>query len=1089
MLNFRLNLPIAFIIIFLISQCFLGTSVLADDVMDTIKLQMGEDETLVSNNLFILEDKDKKWTIEDVRKAPLKDQFIHSSQKIPNFGYTTSAYWISFQLINNTNYTDQYLEIDYPPIHEIDIYVFNESGLLEDSQHLGAKYPFYDRILHQPTFLYPFSIEPGEKLTFYFRFETEGSMQMPIYVRSQSGLVMEKQQSFLLQGIFYGVTGIMAFYNLFLYFSLRHMSYLYYVFYIILIILVTLALKGIAFQYLWPNSPWWNTRSIVFFMNIAAIATLLFANSFLNLPKRLPNGIKILKGLIVFNLGNAVLVLFFYQLALNIMVIGYIGSIIFVLSSAILCLKNGVRQARFFILGWFLFFFGVILSLLADAGIIALTAFTQNVWQIAACLEIILLSLALADRINMLRADKEKAVQESQKNQELALANLRHADKLKDEFLATTSHELRTPLHGIIGIAETLRDGATDKISKDMQDHLSMIITSGRRLNNLVNDILDFTKLKNNDLTIHLNSVNMRDLINVAITICEPLVKNKPVKLMNQVNSSIPNVYADGDRLLQIFYNLIGNAIKFTDSGDITITAEKVQEHIKFTISDQGIGIPPNQLESIFDYFYQVELGKTRNRSGTGIGLSITKQLVELQGGEISVTSKVGVGSEFSFTLPISYSNAKSSLEEISASIIPLLRTEQVIELDVPSSSPDHTNKAKILIADDEPVNLQVLSNQLRLDGYEVITATGGEEVMEIIQQDHLVDLLIVDIMMPKMSGFEVCKELRKKYSLIELPILMLTAKNQLYDKLTSFQVGANDYLVKPSEKQELLARVKTLIQLSQINRELLNMNALLEEKVHDRTRKLQTANTDLEKANAELSRMEQSRRQLLGNIAHDLGTPVAVIQGYVHAIEEEVIPANDTHYLGMVKNKIQLLNRLISDLFELSKLQLGKINVNKKEVNLAYWIEGVCNKFGLEIMQTGRQFESIKSSNQLNNYVCYVDLDRMDQVFSNLVSNAIKYTSTNGKIMFAVHLDQASNHIIVEIHDNGKGMNEDVLQHIFNRFYQGAKPLNETNLGSMGLGLSIVKEIILSHEGDVWAESELHKGSTFFVQLPIYPV
>ena len=166
--------------------------------------------------------------------------------------------------------------------------------------------------------------------------------------------------------------------------------------------------------------------------------------------------------------------------------------------------------------------------------------------------------------------------------------------------------------------------------------------------------------------------------------------------------------------------------------------------------------------------------------------------------------------------------------------------------------------RAKILVADDEPVNLQVLMNQLTLEGYEVITASNGEEVLRIIDEQSI-ELLILDIMMPKMSGYEVCQRLRKKYSLMELPILMLTAKSQVRDKITSFEVGANDYLAKPCDKQELLSRVKTLIRLRSLNQKLITMNLQLEEKVKERTQALEVANDDLTKMNDDLITMAKS--------------------------------------------------------------------------------------------------------------------------------------------------------------------------------------------------------------------------------------
>ena len=186
--------------------------------------------------------------------------------------------------------------------------------------------------------------------------------------------------------------------------------------------------------------------------------------------------------------------------------------------------------------------------------------------------EVILLSLALADSINILRLEKESAELQARRSQAEAVESLKRADAIKDEFLAITSHELRTPLYGIIGIAESLRDGVEGKITNSMDRQLSMISSSGRRLTNLVNDILDFSKLKHNSIEVKMQQVKLFEIINIVLAICNPLVTGKPIKITNTIQKSLPSVLADQDRLIQILYNLIGNAIKYTEHGNISIS-------------------------------------------------------------------------------------------------------------------------------------------------------------------------------------------------------------------------------------------------------------------------------------------------------------------------------------------------------------------------------------------------------------------------------------------------------------------------------------------------------------------------------------
>jgi signal transduction histidine kinase/CheY-like chemotaxis protein len=403
---------------------------------------------------------------------------------------------------------------------------------------------------------------------------------------------------------------------------------------------------------------------------------------------------------------------------------------------------------------------------------------------------------------------------------------LKELDKIKDDFLANTSHELRTPLNGIIGLTESLLEGAGGPLSKKAEFNLNMIISSAKRLVNLVNDILDFAKIRNKELEISLKDIDIYQITEVVSTLCRMLIGNKDIKLINKIPKNFPIIYGDDARVEQILYNLIGNAIKFTHKGEIIIDAEisKDKTTAIFYVKDTGIGIAPDKLDKIFESFEQSDNSISRKYGGTGLGLSITKQLIELQGGEIHVESKLGEGTTFVFTLPISDEVDQDRMFEEEV-IREQIKREQELKERIQAEEKKHLNREylpifnphnsnkNILIVDDEYINLQVLVDQLLLKDYNLDIAMSGEEALEKIKKFNY-DLLILDVMMPRMSGYDVCKEVRKTHSLFNLPVLMLTAKDRPEDILLGFEAGANDYITKPFEKKELYARVSTLLKL-----------------------------------------------------------------------------------------------------------------------------------------------------------------------------------------------------------------------------------------------------------------------------------
>jgi two-component system, sensor histidine kinase ChiS len=444
-----------------------------------------------------------------------------------------------------------------------------------------------------------------------------------------------------------------------------------------------------------------------------------------------------------------------------------------------------------------------------------------------------------------LRFNEEKLEQERR-----VVKRLTQIDKLKDEFLANTSHELRTPLNGIIGLAESLRDGVAGEIPPKMKHHLSLIVDSGKRLASLVNDILDFSQLKNKGLVLHKKTIDLTVLVDVVLTLSKPLLDDKKVVFINKIPKNFPGVYADEDRVLQILHNLVGNAVKFTDRGVISLSARVDQDVVRVEVSDTGTGIPSDRLGDIFESFMQVDGSINRSQGGAGLGLSVTKQLVELHGGKIWVESILGVGSSFYFTLPVSFGLPEES--QIKAVIPTQYNPQEDENLPAPIVSQARDGN-RILIVDDDAINRKVIANFLGMGGYQIVEASCAEDAINMIYQHNhttdagaAIDLVLLDVMMPRISGYEACKMLRETYQAHELPIILLTARTQLNDLVLGFDAGANDFLVKPVAKEALLARVATHMQLHDVTRNL-------DRKVAERTEELNQSNRVLKNAQQEL--------------------------------------------------------------------------------------------------------------------------------------------------------------------------------------------------------------------------------------------
>lgn len=402
-----------------------------------------------------------------------------------------------------------------------------------------------------------------------------------------------------------------------------------------------------------------------------------------------------------------------------------------------------------------------------------------------------------------------------------AQQHLLNLDRMKNEFLTKVSHELKTPLHGIIGLAECTRDALSNQSiieSEESENNLDLIIKSGVRLANLVDEIADFSILKNSQVQLKRVPVRLRDVVQMVITLEKFFLTDKQVALENYVTQDVPLVYADSERLMQILHNLVRNAIKFTDVGLIAVSAQVEGDHVVISVRDTGRGIPQSRIKAIFNPFEQGDLQDGMQYGGLGLGLSISKSLLELHNSELSVVSQVGKGSCFSFLLPQWHGEEHN--DEIKDPNISLINSVKQAAAAIPMrdyhvpevSQMEPAATKKILIVDDEAVNLTVAKNCFNGMNYCVVCVNSGEDALtEISRNDY--HLVLLDMMMPGINGIEVCREVRKVHSENTLPIVMLTVRNRPEDIEVAFMAKANDYISKPFHKKELLVRVKAQLQ------------------------------------------------------------------------------------------------------------------------------------------------------------------------------------------------------------------------------------------------------------------------------------
>ncbi len=375
---------------------------------------------------------------------------------------------------------------------------------------------------------------------------------------------------------------------------------------------------------------------------------------------------------------------------------------------------------------------------------------------------------------------------------------LREVDRLKSQFLANMSHELRTPLNSIIGFSRVILKGIDGPITEQQRQDLEAIFNSGQHLLGLINDILDISKIEAGKMELTFEPTDLQEIIRGVMSTAIALVKDKPIELQQSVPADLPIITADNRRVRQVLLNLVSNAAKFTDQGFIRVEARVDGDFVAISVSDSGIGIPPEKLPHIFEAFTQVDASPSRKYGGTGLGLTITKSFVELHGGRIWVESELGKGCTFTFTLPI------QGPLHIRAEAEP--KAEEAALQEAIAPAPEVPGRVILCVDDDEGV-ITLFRRYLDKQGYRVV---GLSDPFRVVEEARRIRpfAITLDVMMPGKDGWQVIQELKADPETRDIPVIMCTIVGE---KGRGLSLGAADYLVKPILEQDLLAALDRL--------------------------------------------------------------------------------------------------------------------------------------------------------------------------------------------------------------------------------------------------------------------------------------
>lgn len=755
---------------------------------------------------------DQENSIAAVLQVP-ESEWQSIRNEMINFLYDDAAYWLRIPLENQrSGLTDWVLEFGWPFLDSIVLYAVSANNQVIFQRQTGDETAAYSvtspyRLPHLE-----FQLKPYESATLYLKVQTQSSLILPMALMEKEHHHVIEVKTQAAMGALFGLLLIMALYNFVISVYTREISYWYYVLYALSVTLYAGCVTGFGQSYLWAGSEWARANMLSLSIALSFFFGAVFLDNFLSLKSRnrvghqLMNLAKVLYGLLfvgTFLFSEKWIVGIEQPLGI------FACTIMFGIFAVEIRKKNPV--AKFVLIAWTMLLFGTCIYTLLLLGLIPRTPITENIQMAGIATEMVLLSLALADRINRARIERMATMQalyETSKATYKAEAD----NKAKTEFFAKMSHEIHTPIGGVLGISELL---SNTELDPKQREYVNTIYHSGDALLAIVNDILDFSKIEARKLTLESIPFDLLQLVKECVAIVSVQHKCLELDLVADI-ASIKHVWFEGDptRLRQILLNLLGNSVKFTDHGKVGVrvfpctqagdekssnghcVSEKqgAVTQLQFEVFDSGIGISEEQQKLLFQPFQQADQTTTRRYGGTGLGLSICKELVELMGGEIGIKSELGQGAVFWFTLP---------LKEISAPSVADARDETAVNLAGKS-----TETLRVLVAEDNPVNTVVMAGMLKKLGCRAVFMEDGQQALDSYKAESGdFDLIFMDCEMPVLDGFEACRKIRifeGSEQLKATPVVALTAHafGEFRAKAEAF--GMSDFLVKPITEKTL---------------------------------------------------------------------------------------------------------------------------------------------------------------------------------------------------------------------------------------------------------------------------------------------
>jgi signal transduction histidine kinase len=589
------------------------------------------------------------------------------------------------------------------------------------------------------------------------------------------------------------------------------------------------------------------------------------------------------------------------------------------------------------------------------------------------------------------------------------------------------------------------------------------------RLIFLIDELLDLAKLDSGHAAPKKRSIDLAALVRDVASNFESSVRPQ---IQHAGLDGTCVISADPRQIKKMLYNLLSNAFKFSDPerGHVRLGLRRDEAHVELEVEDNGIGIPADQLQRIFDRFTQVEESHTRRFEGAGIGLALVKEIVAAHGGRVTVTSELGKGSTFRVILPIGHVDlhALGDHDDGDSILMPAFDGSGLSDHNETADTSSERTKPAIVIADDNS-DMRAYLHRLLSGPYHVVPARDGVEALEQARRVRP-EVILTDVMMPVMSGYDLLQAVRKDPTLHAVPVIFLTARAGADARVESFTAGADDYLSKPFHEDELLARVNNQIRIRR-----------QEQQIETRTDELEQLNHELAELNAKLKEVNERKSEFVSIVSHDLRSPMTAIQGFVDNMLDGLtggLTEKQSYYLTRIKANVERITRMVTELLDLARIEAGQIDLRLQPVSLADLVNGLLE--GFEPLAREKQLRVTSSSDSaLPPARC--DPDKAVQIYTNLIQNAIKFTPRGGEVR--IELESRDGVIRSCVADTGCGIPPSELDKVFEKFYRGRSDHAEAR--GTGLGLAIVKHLVELQQGAIWVESAPGQGSRFFFTLP----